>query len=90
MNKTQQNFKKQMQQAEKEQHKSAKKNKGVFTNILFELRFYGYKGSFKKPTSPIISFIIILFKLIVKFLKWLIYIALTLIFIFIIFTIIKK
>lgn len=73
MNTTQKNFKKQMLRAEKNEHKLAKKNKGIFSNKLFELRFYGYNGNYKKPTNPIIKAILILFKII----KWVIITTIT-------------
>lgn len=64
MNKTQRNFKKQMQKTEYSEHKLAKKNKGVFSNELFKIRFYGYKGEYKKKRNVFTKLLFILLRLI--------------------------
>jgi hypothetical protein len=51
-NDIQKNFRKQMDEAEIQLHEDAdKKNTGIFTNKLFELRFYGYKSEYKPPSK---------------------------------------
>ncbi|AEY66129.1 hypothetical protein Clo1100_1935 [Clostridium sp. BNL1100] len=41
-----------MTEAEIQLHEDAeKRNKGIFTNKLFELRFYGYKSEYKPPSK---------------------------------------
>ncbi len=51
-NEIQKNFRRQMDEAEIKLHEDAeKKNTGIFTNILFELRFYGYKSEYKPPSK---------------------------------------
>jgi hypothetical protein len=51
-NEIQRNFKEQMYEAEVKLHEDAeRKNKGIFTNKLFELRFYGYKSKYKPPSK---------------------------------------
>jgi hypothetical protein len=53
-NEIQRNFKEQMYEAEVKLHEDAeRKNKGIFTNKLFELRFYGYKSEYKPPSKLI-------------------------------------
>lgn len=90
MNKTQKNFKKQMLEAEKKEHKAARKNKGIFSNKLFELRFYGYKGEYKKPKNLFIVFFVSLFRIIFTVLKWSFIIAIAIAVILIIIAIINK
>lgn len=90
MNKTQRTFKRQMQLAEKLEHKSAKKNKGVFSNKLFELRFYGYRGEYKKPKNLFVVFFVSLFRIIFTVLKWSFIIAIAIAVILIIIAIINK
>lgn len=51
-NEIQRNFKEQMYEAEVKLHEDAeRKNKGIFTNKLFELRFYGYNSEYKPPSK---------------------------------------
>ncbi len=64
MNTTQKNFKKQMRKAEIKQQKNAKRNRGVFSNRLFELRFYGYNGEYRKPQNLFVKTILLLLKII--------------------------
>ena len=53
-NEIQKNFREQMQEAEINLHEDAEiKGKGVFTNKLFELRFYGYNSEYKAPSKLI-------------------------------------
>lgn len=59
-NEIQKNFINQMQDAEIKLHEDAEnKNTGIFTNKLFELRFYGYKSEYKAPSKIIKAIIII-------------------------------
>jgi hypothetical protein len=51
----QKNFKKQMERAEKDMNRKAKKGEGVLANKLFRLRFYGYYDKeTKKKSNPIL------------------------------------
>ncbi len=51
-NEIQKNFINQMYETEVKLNEDAeKKNKGIFTNKLFELRFYGYKSEYKPPSK---------------------------------------
>jgi hypothetical protein len=51
-NEIQRNFIDQMYDAEIKLHEDAeKKNTGIFSNKLFELRFYGYKSEYKPPSK---------------------------------------
>lgn len=51
-NEIQKNFLNQMYEAEVQLHEKAEKeNKGIFTNSLFELRFYGYKSEYQPPSK---------------------------------------
>lgn len=51
-NEIQRNFKEQMYEAEVKLHEDAeRKNKGIFTNKLFELRFYGYNSEYRPPSK---------------------------------------
>lgn len=51
-NEIQKNFRRQMDEAEIQLHEDAeKRNKGIFTNKLFELRFYGYKSEYNPPSK---------------------------------------
>lgn len=59
-NEIQKNFREQMNEAEIKLHEDAKKyNKGIFTNKLFELRFYGYNSEYKPPSKLIKAIIYI-------------------------------
>ncbi len=51
-NEIQKNFLRQMTEAEIQLHEDAeKRNKGIFTNKLFEMRFYGYNSEYKPPSK---------------------------------------
>lgn len=66
MNEIQRNFKNQMYEAEIQLHEKAEKeNKGIFTNKLFELRFYGYKSEYRPPSKLVKAIIYIGFPIVV-------------------------
>ena len=70
-NKIQRNFKKQMQEIEKKSINEEKKNKGIFSNKLFKLKFYGdnYSPTTRQvPALKILKFIIELIYYTVKLL----------------------
>jgi hypothetical protein len=65
MNEIQRNFRNQMYEAEVQLHEKAEKeNKGIFTNKLFELRFYGYKSEYKPPSKLVKAIIYIGFPIV--------------------------
>lgn len=65
MNEIQKNFRKQMYEAEVQLHEKAEKeNKGIFTNKLFELRFYGYKSEYIPPSKLVKALIYIGFPIV--------------------------
>jgi hypothetical protein len=85
-NKTQRNFKKQMASVEKHMHQEAKKGKGVFANNLFRLRFYGYNGHEPEYKGLLGKFLYLIkwcINLIYKIIKYLIIIMGTIVFLFI-------
>lgn len=73
MNKVQSKFRKEMSKAEKKQFKKARRNKGVFSNKLFLLRFYGYDGLNKERKNIFVKLLVIVFK-VLKFFLMLIFI----------------
>lgn len=83
MNKVQNKFRKEMAKAEKNQLKKARRNKGVFSNKLFLLRFYGYDGFNKEKKSILVRFFVIIlgvFKFILLLIFTLIFIVLAIVF----------
>lgn len=70
MNNIQRNFKKQIAQSLHNEEKKARKGKGVFSNNLFSLRFYGYNNTsnyiYKPLPIRIFTFILRLILFIIK------------------------
>ena len=65
-NDIQKNFLNQMYEAEvKLKDKADRENKGIFTNKLFDLRFYGYKSEYRPPSKLVKAIIYIGFPIVV-------------------------
>lgn len=90
MNRIQKNFKSQMADAEMKLHKEAKKNRGVFSNKLFLLRFYGYDSDSFRAENKLLSFFKSCVSLIIFLLKLLFYIVFTIIFVLVVLLVVDR